>query len=103
MNRVDYLSKHIQNSKLLEDGSGKLVNPITADMFKLSDITEVHGKIIPNNISLPSHSPDRKIIFVKFRGINGTIPIRFFDPKAQNKIYKWVKIHNSPLYEVLNE
>ena len=40
--------------------------------------------------------------FVKFRGLNGTIPITFFSEPAQHKIRIWLKKRNTPLGKVLH-
>jgi hypothetical protein len=83
------LTDHIVCTLLKNDGSEDILNPITPDMFEHTDIKEV--------------IQDANMFFVAFRGINGIIPMRFFNPDSQVKITNWLKIQDSPLWRSLND
>jgi hypothetical protein len=63
---------------------------IDSDLFEINDIKEV----IINQEDL--------IIYVRFKGINGSIPFRFLTLDARNKVISWQKVSRSPLWKILN-
>ena len=42
-------------------------------------------------------------IIVKFRGLNGSIPYRYFTTEAKKTINKWYKKNNTRLGKVINQ
>lgn len=79
-------------NKMLVNFNDNPVVFITKDMFNSQDIKNIER--CKNNPSL---------IFVTFYGINGLVPLRFFDSEAQDKIRNYLKVRQSKLWETLNE
>lgn len=82
--------EHIRKTLLNTNGTGKLLSPITEDMFVEADIVRVFF----------SEEGD---FIVKFRGLTGILPGSFFDEKAKQKIFNIVKSRDSVLWKTLNE
>jgi len=85
------LIKHIRSTLLLVDGdTGNLMNPITSNMFNIDDIKDIRM------------NKNDEMFMIEFHGLNGIIPIRFFDDKSKQKLSIWLSSRNSPLWKVLN-
>jgi hypothetical protein len=81
---IKYLNTLISSALIREDDIKDIIG---VDHFNLDDILRcvcISGKI-----------------HVKFRNLNGTIPIHFFTDKAQNRIRGWIRMQNSPLGKTL--
>jgi len=78
--------------KTLVKNDGDILNPITSDMFSVEDITKIQ-----------KHRSDPQLIFIHFRGINGSIPLRFFDEESQEIIKNFIKSRSSKLWNAVND
>lgn len=78
-------------NNILVDFNNQPTALVTEDMFTTDDIKKIQ-----------KHRSDPSLIFITFYGINGSVPIRFFDEKAQQKIKNFLKIRNSKLWESVN-
>lgn len=83
------LYRHIKETMVYTDGTGRLYSPITEDMFDFTDIDEVFTNVDGG-------------FAVSFRGINGFLPPSFFDPEARIKVRNIAKIRRSALWKTLN-
>ena len=78
---------HLSRVVLHPDGVTMINEPISEEMFQVSDIVKV------------TEHPDRKgLITVQLQGLNGIVPLRLFSEKAKEKILSWEKVRKTKLW-----
>jgi hypothetical protein len=81
--------KHLKETVIIDRYIDGVIDPITVEMFQESDIEEI--------------LEEGGFYRIRFSGINGTVPLGFFDDGAKRLIIKVYRKRLSPLWRALND